>query len=283
MKYLALALVLVVATSAFAFEKKAVQMRDDFGTEPLGPCLLQYYYYIPCPTYSWFWAYTGWDPGDIIGVFYRIGDMSMGGYHTGQYLCDPVNCMHLYAFRVLDFAGYGTTYPGLYTVTFDVYCADENGCPTSASLWNSGPVETRYGWNWIIVNDLPVCSCVTGPNYAPRFLITATMIGSDATYPAWGMDNISTPIETGCQLHDIGCLAVLYPRPFTSYYDRMHTGYYGNGGFQNCPPYVFLDGRDDGSGQLYGCIELAWRAQMSCNGPTATEESSWGSIKGMYR
>ncbi len=281
MKYLALALVLVVATSAFAFEKTAVQMKDDFGTEPLWNCILQYYYYIPCPTYSWFWAFRGWDPGDIIGVFFKIGDMSTGGYTA----CDPVNCMHLDLFRVLDFAGYGTTYPGLYTVRFDVYCADANGCPIGGSLWNSGPVETRYGWNLIYVDpDLAVCPCVIQPNYAPRFLITATMIGSDCTYPSWGMDNISTAIQYGCQLHDYGCLAALYPRPFVSHYPVMHSGYYGTGGFQYCPPYVFGDGRNDpGSLLPYGAIELAWRAYITCAGPTATEESTWGSIKGMYR
>ncbi|MGQ9811662.1 MAG: hypothetical protein ACUVQ7_10035 [bacterium] len=47
MKYLALALVLVVATSAFAFEKRAVEVRYDFGTEPIYDCILNYYYYIP--------------------------------------------------------------------------------------------------------------------------------------------------------------------------------------------------------------------------------------------
>ncbi|MGQ9811661.1 MAG: hypothetical protein ACUVQ7_10030 [bacterium] len=203
----------------------------------------------------------------------------MGGYAA----CDPVNCMKLEQFRVLDFAGYGTMYPGLYTVRFDVYCADAQGCPIGGSLWNSGGIETRWGWNYIPVSPpLEVCPCVISPNYAPRFLITATMIGSDATYPAWGMDNISTPIETGCQMHDYGCLTALYPRPYVSHYPTIHTGYYGPN-FQYCPPLWFLDGRDDGTGTLYGFIELAWRIYMICDGPTPTEESSWGSIKAMYR
>ena len=62
-----LALVLVLASSAFALEKKAYQMKEDFGTEPVYDGWINYYYYIPCPTYSWFWAYTGWDPGDVVG------------------------------------------------------------------------------------------------------------------------------------------------------------------------------------------------------------------------
>jgi hypothetical protein len=72
--FMVLALVLVLATSAFGLEKKAWQLKDDFGVEPQYDGALQYYYYIPCPTYSWFWAYTGWDIGDIIGVTFCIGD-----------------------------------------------------------------------------------------------------------------------------------------------------------------------------------------------------------------
>ncbi len=101
MRYLALVLVLVLATSVFGFEKKAYQMRDDFGTEPLYDWALQYYYYIPCPTYSWFWAYSGFAPGDIVGAWYTIGDAGTGGYDP----CDPEQCMVLEQFRVLDFAG----------------------------------------------------------------------------------------------------------------------------------------------------------------------------------
>ena len=71
-----LALVLVLATSALALEKKAFQMRQDFGAEPLAPwtCALQYYYFIPCPTMSWFWAWSGWIPGDIIGAWFTVGE-----------------------------------------------------------------------------------------------------------------------------------------------------------------------------------------------------------------
>ena len=97
-----LVLVLVLATSVFGLEKKAYQMREDYGTEPLYDCVLQYYYYIPCPTYGWFWSYSGWSPGDVIGTFFLIGEESMGGYTA----CDPCNCQEIEALRVLDFAGF---------------------------------------------------------------------------------------------------------------------------------------------------------------------------------
>jgi hypothetical protein len=33
-------------------------------------------------------------------------------------------------------------------VRFGLYCADEYGCPVGAALWNSGPYETEWGWNY---------------------------------------------------------------------------------------------------------------------------------------
>ena len=44
MRYGLVAIMLVVATSASAFEGKAFLMREDFDAEPLYDCALQYYY-----------------------------------------------------------------------------------------------------------------------------------------------------------------------------------------------------------------------------------------------
>ena len=284
--FLAIVLVLAVATSAYGMEKKSLQMREDFGTQPLYNCYQNYYYYIPCPTSAWFWMYTGWTPGDVVGQFFTVGDPSMftskcaPGYTT----CDPYNAHTIEQFRVLDFAGYGTIYPGLFTVEFQIWCSTEQGCPIAPALWTSGPRELCVGgWNYIIV-DPQVCvsRCHTQPDWGyPRFLITAQMIGSDASYPAWGMDNISTPATTPCVMHDYGSCPALYPRPTQSHYSTMHSGYYGQN-FAYCPPYWFLDGRDS-TGDVYGFIELAWRVYLINSGPTATEPSTWGHIKSMYR
>ena len=278
-----LALVLVLATSAFALEKKAYQMREDFGTEPLYDCALNYYYYIPCPTYSWFWAFTGWAPGDIIGECFGVGDQGTGGWDP----CDPGVCQKLEQFRILDFAGYGTVYPGLFTVEFDVYCAPEVCCGPTAPvthLWNSGPLETGYAWNYFVV-DPPLCltPCTPGYDYY-SVVLTATMTGSDATYPAWGMDNISTAVETGCLLHDLGCLPASYPRGWCGGgAPKVHGAYIGTYPFQYWPPLMFCDGRDTTPNcTTFGGIELAWRIYLICDGPTATTPSTWGNIKSMY-
>jgi hypothetical protein len=94
------------------------------------------------------------------------------------------------------------------------------------------------------------------------------------------MDNLSTPVSLACAMHDNGCCPALYPRPAVSHYPVMHTGYYGPN-FVNCPPAWILDGRDS-TGAVYGCIELAWRVYLK-NIYTATEPSTWGNIKAMYK
>jgi len=283
-----LALLLVLASSALALEQKAVQMREDFGTEPLYDSYTRYYYYIPCPTSSWFWNYTSWTPGDVLGVLFTIGDPSMGRVGAGcpPYITsDPVLGHTIEQFRVLDFAGYGTIYPGLFTVNFDIWCANEQACPVGPALWSSGPKEfCAAGWNYVVVTPnlcVTKCKTVLNPPSYPRILITGTMTGTLATYPAWGFDNISTPLGLACAMHDNGCCPVLYPRPYVSHYPQMHTGYYGQN-FSICPPQYFLNPGDT-TGFTLGGIELAWTVYVKNIGPTANEPSTWGNIKSMYK
>jgi hypothetical protein len=286
---LALALVLVLATSAFALENKAFQVKEDYGTEPLYDCALQYYYYIPCPTYSWFWAYSGWTPGDIVGMCFNIGDQGTGGFDP----CDPGMCQRLEQIRILDFAGYGTVYPGLFDVEFDVYCAGEICCGTAAPpmhVWNSGRVVTHFAWNYFLVNPpdgvcLTACCLEPQPGCSPSIVVTATMVGEDARYPAWGMDNISTALEQACVMHDLGCMPADYPRGWCGGPEpKVHGGYIGSVPFEYWPPLCIPDGRDTTpDASQFGCIELAWRIYVICDGPTATKPSSWGNIKRIYR
>jgi len=281
-------LIALLAASAHGLEKRAFQMREDFGTEPLYDCYLNYYYFIPCPTNSWFWAFTGWTPGDVVGVFFTVGDPSMSspGCDPDYSTCDPYNDHAIDQFKVLDFAGYGTVYPGCFTVVFDIWCSDGQGCPIGPPLWNSGPRELCVrGGNYVDVSpDLPVTHCSTGsPSSYPRFLITATMTGTEGRYPAWVLDNIGTAVRLGCAMHDQGSCPALYPRPGASHYGTMHTGYYGVN-FQYCPPWWFIDGADSTpDASIYGYIELVWRVYLIRSGPDAAEPSTWGAIKSMYR
>jgi hypothetical protein len=218
----------------------------------------------------------------MIGVFFDLRDITMGGWDQ----CDTISCMELKRFRILDFAGYGVVYPGLCTVEFDVYCSDEHGGPVGPSLWNSGPYETDYSWNYVDVDPaVNLSTCVSPPestHAAPRILIAATHTGSFGRYPSWGLDNMSTPVELACELHDDGCLPALYPRPHNSHYSTIHTGFYG-AEFAYNPPLWFMDGRDTtNDGTMFGYIELAWRIYTLCSEPS-TDAATWGSIKAMYR
>lgn len=281
---IALMVMLLLATSTPAFEKKAYTMREDFGTDPLADCYMNYYYYIPCPTYSWFWSFFGWSHGDVIGTVFSIGDVST---FSGT-PCDPYLCFTPTQIRILDFAGYGTIYPGLFTVEFHMYCADGQGCPVGDALWSSGPYETSFAWNYVPIGDPPVCvphcSVQVDPVLSyPRILVTATMIGTDCAYPQWGFDNISTPSIEVCEFHDYSCVPALYPRPYSSSYETMHSGYYGPD-LTYCPPQWFRDGRDTSPDcNQYGYVEAAWRVYLDCVGPTTAEPSTWGNIKTMYR
>lgn len=280
-----LALVLI----ANANHDRAYQFIDDLGMESLSDCKLQYYYYIPCPVESWFWALYGppdgggWEPGDVVGQWFQVGDMSTGRFEP----CGPEDCQSLVAIQYLNLCTYGTTYPNINLVTFDIYCSDEEGCPIGPSLWQSETYRPSYGWQYVILDDpLSICPCSSEPGPPPaglRILVTATHGGYWCAGPHWGADNISTPLEQGCEMHDVGCLSVLYPRPDDSYYDRVHSGYYGNG-LSYCPPVLFKDGGDTTPGaSMYGYIEMTWRLHLSCTGPTATRSTTWGAIKSMYR
>jgi hypothetical protein len=96
-------ILLVAAAPAVCLDGRAYEFREDFGMEPLSDCGLNYYYYIPCPTYSWFWSIYGFEIGDIVGSWFRVGDISMFGYDP----CDPEECQTLEMFRVLELSGYG--------------------------------------------------------------------------------------------------------------------------------------------------------------------------------
>jgi len=283
-------LVLVLAASAHGLDKKALQMREDYGSEPTYNCYMNYYYYIPCPTNSWFWSFAGWPQNSMVGEMFTIGDPSMTTSKgcPPYTACDPVNGVPIEQLRVLDFAGYGTVYPGLFTVEFEMWCATADGCPIGYRLWNSGPLELcTAGWNYITglwnawCPNLCYTRMVGGMRGYPRVLITAKMVGTNANYPRWGFDDISKPLALGCAMHDQGCCPALYPRPINSHYGTIHSGYYGVD-FEYCPPQWFPDGGDT-TGDLYGFIELAWRLYVINAGDSPTEPATWGSIKSMYR
>jgi hypothetical protein len=206
----------------------------------------------------------------------------------GSAPCDPRSCFTLDRVRLLEFTGYGN-YPEdspWFAITYSIYCADDNGCPVGPPLWQDNHTRTaERGWTYIdIVPPLSLCPCTTQPGDYPRILFTVTHVGRGSDELLWGTDNIRNPVSQSCNMHDVSCLPAVYPRPYNSHYGTMHSGYYGNGGFQYCPPSWLKDMADSTpDGSLYGFCELAMRVYLSCSGPSRTESVSWGSIKSLYR
>jgi hypothetical protein len=274
-----------------SFEAKPYKMVDDFGIPPLYDCGLQYYYYIPCPTGSWFWAYSGWGPGDILATVFTMGEQGTGAFVP----CDPYVCAHIEAVRVLELSGYGDAYPGVYGVELDIYCCDAESYPC-VHLWNSGPLDLGFGWNNIEIRpiiEISRCAAECGDwdPASPRFALTITMVGTGSGYPAVGFDNIGSSLGAGCIMHDIGCLPVVYPRSWMGGSgERVHSGYVGRYAFEYWPPLPLPDGSVYGgeTGLRCGFVEAAWRMYFHCTHvptpPCATIHStSWGGIKSLYR
>jgi hypothetical protein len=275
------------------FDARAYQMREDFDPEPVYDCWLSYYYYVPCPTYSWFWAYSGWTPGELIGSSFTIGEQPTGP----GWPCDPMTCSVIEGIGVLDFAGYGIMYPGMFTFELDVYYPDSTGIGIW-HLWNSGPLETQFGWNYFSTwpDRIYLEQC---PGYCypweqdcplPTFIVTMTMTGTEGTYPAVGFDNVSMPAEQGCPMHDTGCLPAVYPRAGAGGSEpRVHSGYIGTYPFEFWPPRPFPDGKHAGEpsgAEWYGAVEVAWRVYLYCYGPAlekSSQPATWGSIKSLYK
>jgi hypothetical protein len=267
-------------------EVRPYQMEDDFDNGLLYDLGLQYYYYIPCPTYSWFWGYSGWEPGDVLGASFTIGDTPTGPFVPG---C-PYSCDLLDFICVLDLAGYGQIYPGFFTIEMDCYCSDESGNPAQ-HIWNSGPLETAFGWNYFLVSPgIQLDQVCQDYVQHPTIIVTMTFTGTEGAYPAVGFDNIGTAVEAACQMHEYACLPVSYPRGWAGGDDpRVHSGYVGRYAFEYWPPLALPDGMCSGGYPPvpYGCVEAAWRLYLGCWGPTespaAEAPASWGEIKSLYR
>ena len=286
---LALALVLVFATSAFAFEAKMQKARKDIGVVPLGDCYLSYYYHCPEPGtgLAYYWYVNTWDENDIFGTCYNIGDQGYGGDPA----CDPTLAQSLSRILFVEGSGAcGGAYPGANSCELDVYCAPEYCCGPTAPvvhLWNSGPYECNVGWNYLEI-DPPLCltDCCLDPqpDCNPSIVVTITMTGYEHIYPEIAFDCPYAVALFGYPWHDIGCLPAVVPRgPCGGPAPAVHGGYIGSYPFQYWPPFPLCDFADSTPDcTQFGYIEWRCTIDLLHSGPTATETSTWGNIKSMY-
>jgi hypothetical protein len=171
----------------------------------------------------------------------------------------------------------------------NVHRADASGKPLHR-LWDSGPLETGFGWNYIEVvppYGLDLGECFEDDPASLGFIVTMEFVGTLGGFPRIGFDNIGTAVDVGCLMHDSGCLPAHWPKTWLGGGDpRVHSGYVGDYRFQYWPPLAIPDAMffpDD----CTGSVDLAWRVYLDCHGPGLTPQSpfptSWGGIKNLYK
>ncbi len=168
---------------------------------------------------------------------------------------------------VFDLPGSGTTYllqalldvigaPGGrgFTGTLSAYAADANDCPT-------GPALATAVFLPSVRNQVVPFSGEIVPN---KFVLVANLQENEGIpSPAGMLSEHPAAGPTGPQ-----ACGICYPM------DRVNRSFfYGTTGSPLCPGDVFNDGVCD--------AQLIWTAYLNC--PLPTVDSSWGSIKNLYR
>lgn len=152
-----LAAMVVFATSALALEKTSMRMTDDRGDDWGATNTVSIAYYNNCT--GWVWVWTGWSPGNKIGVCYDAGGNTCTLNTTWALTFSPAP------------SGYGFT--GTISVEDDCDCA---GSVLAAQPYLAGP----SGWNataWGVA--VPATFSVNITWAAPTGNTNATGIATD--------------------------------------------------------------------------------------------------------
>ncbi|MAF26560.1 MAG: hypothetical protein CME07_01695 [Gemmatimonadetes bacterium] len=121
---------LVFATSGLALEKTSMRLTDDSRADNWNAattCTVLYYNYCT----GWLWIWSGWSPGDILGVQF---DAPNSGGGT------------LYANWLFTWTGAPSGYG--FTGSLDVNAADANACPTGAAIGSQPYLPAGGGWEF---------------------------------------------------------------------------------------------------------------------------------------
>jgi hypothetical protein len=233
-------------------------------------CHLQFYN--ACSQWVWHWfgycSHGFPHPGSAFGTCFDLSDCSA--------LCRNLEDVW--------FALQTGRYP---VVDVEIYCADQSECPLGeplAGIYGYEPRPIPYHWNHINFGGLPLCAC--DQQGASRFIVMITdhTEGYDTTPLS---DRNDRNIDAGCE-SEWRCSghSYVYRNVFT------YCDIYGMPG----PLWV--------SGQSFGCTNVPsiltdcldyfhwgtgnyseWLIDcyVSCQGPTATEKTSWSAVKALYR
>jgi hypothetical protein len=196
--------VLLIATPVLALEKTAERAtaEDAFDAWTLSTtCTVAYYNYCT----GWVWNWSGWSPGDVVGV--APWSCCAGGG------CSTLNQV---AIRIRTGAPTGYNFTG----TTEVYCADALDCPTGVMLGQQ-PYLPTGSWDYIAWG-IPV---------PPHFAVTMTFGPGTGSPVAIRTDHPAAG-PTGPQ-----ACGYCYPSPRVAY-----SYSYGTATTPLCPGSPFDDG-----------------------------------------
>jgi hypothetical protein len=245
-----LAAMLCLASSGLALEKKAVRYDADGSDDWNAGATCVTAYYNICT--GWVWVF-GFDDATVVNDLSQIGVAATNCCGSGE-------VSSLLQTRIRYWSGSPSGYG--FTGTIATFAADVNGCPVGAAIESQAFLppyvpggNAFYTQNWSGTNVLPNAHvvAVTFPGDTAPGGINPLGFGTDfGTVGPTGPDACGTCFPTGRQ---------------------SHTYLWQDSGGSYCPGLTFLSQSCE--------VELLWDLSYACN--VSVEESSWGSIKGLYR
>lgn len=239
-----MASVLVLATSGLALEKTVRSLPD--ASRPgdwNAGATCSVVYYNICT--GWGFGFSGWVAGDIVGTCFDS-------------CCDPGESASLASSWWFLFSGSPPGYG--FTGSVDVFAGDAAHCKTGAPLASTAWLPAS-GWNFFSWGGLAVPS---------RFIICGTFTDTGLPNPAVTATDHPNPGPTG-------------PAACGTCYSSTRVGnsyvYASANTTSPCPP----NKSPLSSAAFLPCdaVEFLMDAQLNC--AVSVEESSWGTIKGLYR
>jgi hypothetical protein len=216
--------------------KEAVSPHDRGAAS--GTCSIVYYNLCS----GWLWVWSGWEPGDEVGVVFDL----------------PADCGALpnEVCTNTEFWWYWRyTSPGWgYTITFNLYRVDEDGCKVGASL------ATIAGYD-------PSGAHYPGPLVFPEVVDLTGRVAIAATWDKGTLPHLATDNNAKNLAAPVLCPGYS-PSP-------VHSFFYGGPSAPYCPPLDFQDS--------HGPVQILMDASFECHPGTGTAESSWSAVKTLFR
>ncbi len=276
------AILLITASTLPGWEMKHVRLAPqdvaDYNNQGLAisvSCTLSYFYTVPgC---GWVWVIDGIEENESFGVRFNMTDEVP--FHDP---CDTSACLTLDALKIMLYDVLPP--PADQSMNLRVYAAGEGGDPLGDLLGNVDFEPSYAGTASFTTEIIDFTKGGSTPGLdlsgcGGDFVVILTWLNSTG-HPCFVLDNISTCVES-CAVDPDCCQMGTYPYVYPR--TTPHTHYYGYFGSWLTDPDPTCDFRDSTTlCDEYGYIE-GMITSYFCTVSQATEPSTWGSIKAMYK